>query len=107
MPRHLCVSDCVFKSYRPLSITENLLTSFLAVCLSPPSNPHTPSLLFFLGEVVQSKSKLVLSTVYRSCDTAQINTLVLFTNQICSYTMLPPNLILSKSQDWEVEGGGL
>lgn len=103
----VCAWLCVLKSHKPLSIMQSLSTSFLAVRLSPQSNPHTPSLLFFFWEVVQSKSKLVLSTVYWSCDTAQINTLVLFTKQTYSYTTLPPNQIPSKSQDWVVEGGGL
>lgn len=46
MPSHLCFTDCVWKGHRPLSITQNLLTSFLAVCLSPQSNPLTPLLIF-------------------------------------------------------------
>lgn len=35
VPSHLCVTDCVRKGHRPLSITQNLFTSFLAVILSP------------------------------------------------------------------------
>ena len=50
--------------------------------------------------MVQSKSKLVLSTVYWSCDAAQINTSVLFTKQPESYTTLPPSTV--KSWDWVV-----
>lgn len=50
-----------------------------------------PSLSLFqhLCEVIQSQSKRVQSSVYRSCDAAQINTLVLFMKQTYSYTTLP------------------
>lgn len=110
---YMCVrkTECVHASSsvcvrEPLSITQNLLTSLLTVRLLPQSNPHSPSLLFFFWEVLQSKSKLLLSTVYWGCNTAQINTLVLFTKQTYSYTMLPPNPNPRKSQDWVVKGGG-
>lgn len=46
----VCAWLCVLKSHKPLSIMQSLSTSFLAVRLSPQSNPHTPSLLFFSGK---------------------------------------------------------
>lgn len=45
-PSYLCVTGYVQKGYRTLSITQNSLTSFLAVCLSPLS----PLLLLFSGK---------------------------------------------------------
>lgn len=90
MPSYLCVTGCVcervtavYQSPRIYSLPSSL--SFL--CLK---NPFYFIHFFSSWEVVQSKSKLVLSTVYCYCNTAQINILELFTKQTCSYTILPP-----------------
>ena len=78
----------LYQSHRICSLPSSLSVSRLIL---------TPALLhffFFFWEVVQSKSKPVLSTVYWSCDTAQINIFVLFTKQTHSYTILalePPS----------------
>lgn len=60
----MCVLQTVWKGQKTLSITQHLLTSFclsLASVLSPQSFTSD-----FFCKVIQSKSKLVLSTVYWS-----------------------------------------
>lgn len=44
---NLCVTNCVWKGHRPLSITPRLFASFIAVILLPKSNPNSISLRFF------------------------------------------------------------
>lgn len=93
MPRPLCVLESPYQSHRICSLPYTLSVSCLNLT---PTVFHS---FFFFWEVLQSKSKLLLSTVYWGCNTAQINTLVLFTKQTYSYTMLPPNPNPRKSQD--------
>lgn len=100
-----CVHALLFVCYRWCRRVTGLYQSY-TICSLPSSvsqlnlTPCSFCSLFFFWEVVQYKSKLVLSTVYWSCNTVQINTLVLFTNQTCSYKLQPQKPNLRESQHW-------
>lgn len=99
IPCHLCFTGCVEDSQAFINHAE--FAHFLPHC--PSFGAILPTILCFLffWEVLQSKSKLGLSAVYWNCDAAQINTLVIFTQQgLLIYNAAPPSEVKERAGWW-------